>query len=107
MKTGHICLHVRRPQIVPVHVYFIVSIDTTLQSFIRTPKGLQSHDCFSAASFPLCFLQAEQDVQWAVPAEEEPVHAEAAQLLAAEAAGEERGAPDPAAALAPAVPEER
>lgn len=103
MKKGRICLHVRRSQIVPVHVCLRVCIDAALQSFIRKPKYLQSswlHDT-------LCFLQAEQDLQWALPAEEEPVHAEAAQLLAAEAAGEERGAPDPAAALAPAVPEER
>ena len=56
---------------------------------------------------PLCFLQAEQNLQRPLLPEEEPVHAEAPQLLAAEAAGEERGAPDPAPAFAPPVPEER
>ena len=56
---------------------------------------------------PLCFLQAEQNLQWPLLPEKEPVYAEAPQLLAAEAASEERGAPNPAPALAPPVPEER
>lgn len=55
----------------------------------------------------LCVLQAEQNLQWPLPPEEEPVHAEAPQLLAAEATGKERGASDPAPALASPVPEER
>lgn len=54
MKRGHICLRVRRSQIVPVRVYFRVSTDTTQQNFIRRPQGLQSHDCFAAGSMTLC-----------------------------------------------------
>lgn len=69
---------------------------------------MQSHDCFAVGSVMLlCFLQAEQNLPRPFPPEEEPVHEEAPQLLAAEATGEERGAPDPAPALTSPVSEER
>lgn len=71
-----------------------------------SPRSAQLR-CAIGFMTPLCFLQAEQNLQWPLPPEEEPVRAAAPQLLATEAAGEERGAPDPAPALAPPVPEER